>query len=161
MAKIVLVTGCSSGIGSELVRSFHKSGLIVFATARKLSSLSSFSNHTNIHLLALDVTSEASVQAVFEQVKAKTGGGLDYLVNNAGIGLYMPALDTPINEAKSIFETNFWAVLRMVQVFSPLLVQSRGTVVNIGSCAGYAHLPYMSKSPYMNLPSFQLTRIAQ
>ena len=146
MSKSVLITGCSTGgIGHALTLSFQKRGLIVFASARNISSMSSLSDLPNVHLISLDVTSTSSVNEAFEIVKAKTGGKLNYLVNNAGRGYSMPALDVDIEEGKRLFDTNFWGVLRMVQVFAPLLLEARGTVVNIGSIVAYLHCPLTSK----------------
>src|SRR4051812_11797973 len=113
MAKSVLITGCSSGIGASLVTAFQKRGLIVFATARKPAALSSFANVPNVHILTLDVTSGSSAREAYEQVKAKTDGKLDYLINNAGFGHDLPALDFPMEEAKRMFDTNFWGMFTM------------------------------------------------
>jgi NAD(P)-dependent dehydrogenase (short-subunit alcohol dehydrogenase family) len=107
--------------------------------------MSSLSDLPNVHLISLDVTSPASIADAFSAVKAKTGGKLDYLVNNAGRGYSMPALDVDIEEGKRLFDTNFWGVLRMVQAFSPLLMEAKGTVVNIGSIVAYLHCPLTSK----------------
>jgi 1-acylglycerone phosphate reductase len=146
MPKTVLITGCSTGgIGHALALTFQKHGLIVFASARNVSSMSSLSDLPNVHLISLDVTSSASIADAFLAVKAKTGGKLDYLVNNAGRGYSMPALDVDIEEGKRLFDTNFWGVLRMVQAFSPLLMEAKGTVVNIGSIVAYLHCPLTSK----------------
>lgn len=146
MPKSILITGCSTGgIGHALALSFQKRGLIVFASARKLSSMSSLSTLPNVHLVSLDVTSTTSVTEAFEVVKSKTGGKLDYLVNNAGQGYTMPALDADIEQGKKMFDTNFWGVLRMIQVFSPLLKEAKGTVVNIGSVVAYLNVPLTSK----------------
>jgi len=144
MAKSVLITGCSSGIGADLVRSFHKRGLTVFATARNIDSLA-FSDLKDVHLVALDVTSEDSIRQAYEQVKIKSGGRLNYLVNNAGTTQVLPAIEIPIEGARKVFETNFWGALRMIQVFIPLLIEAKGTIVNNSSGLGYAHAPYMSK----------------
>jgi 1-acylglycerone phosphate reductase len=94
MPKSVLITGCSTGIGASLVTAFQARGLTVFATARKPAALSAFADTPNVHILALDVTSETSVREAYEQVKVKTGGKLDYLVNNAGLGIVLPPLPT-------------------------------------------------------------------
>jgi 1-acylglycerone phosphate reductase len=87
MSKTVLITGCSTGIGASLATAFQKRGLTVFATARKPSTLDFLAKFPNVHILALDVTSDASVREAYEQVRIKTGGKLDYLINNAGFGI--------------------------------------------------------------------------
>ncbi|RVX68759.1 hypothetical protein B0A52_07645 [Exophiala mesophila] len=143
--KTVLITGCSEGgIGYALAVAFAKRQLNVFATARDLTKMQSLSKYSNITLLALDVTDPTQIATVVEQVSTKTGGTLDYLVNNSGVLYIMPALDSDIEEGKKMFEVNFWGVLRMTQAFSPLLVAAKGTVVNIGSLLGYLYNPYLS-----------------
>ncbi|KAK4943385.1 NADPH-dependent 1-acyl dihydroxyacetone phosphate reductase [Elasticomyces elasticus] len=98
----------------------------------------------NITLLPLDVTSPASIAAAVDRVKAQTGGKLDYLINNSGQNMVMPALDADIDDAKEMFDVNFWGILRMVQAFAPLLIEAEGTIVNIGSIVAYLHKPFTS-----------------
>ncbi len=84
--KTVLVTGASAGgIGSALALEFHRCGLRVFATARSLEKLQHL-EEVGIERWELDVTDGDSVRATAEKVKGITGGGLDFLVNNAGVG---------------------------------------------------------------------------
>jgi 1-acylglycerone phosphate reductase len=68
------------------------------------------------------------------------------LINNAGINYTVPALDIDIPDARKVFETNVWAVMRMCQIFSPLLIQAQGTIVMIGSIAGV--VPYVFGAVY-------------
>lgn len=154
MSKSILITGCSTGgIGHALALAFQKRGLTVFASARNISSMSSLSDLPNVHLISLDVTSTKSITEAFAIVKTKTGGKLDYLLNNAGRGYSMPTLDVDIEEGKRLFDTNFWGVIRMVQGFAPLLLEARGTVVNIGSISAYIHCPLTSKFSLFHLQS--------
>lgn len=145
--KTVLVTGCSpGGIGHSLAKTFHAHGLRVFATARSAESLESLSS-LGIETLSLTVDSESSIQSCLEQVVAVTKGhGLDFLVNNAGRNYTLPALDVEMDEIRTTFETNVFSVMRLVQVFCPLLIQARGTIVMIGSLA--AVIPYVFGSVY-------------
>jgi NAD(P)-dependent dehydrogenase (short-subunit alcohol dehydrogenase family) len=57
----------------------------------------------------------------------------------------LPALDLPLDEGKRLFETNFWGTVRMCQVFAPLIIEAKGTIVNIGSVLGELAMPYMCK----------------
>lgn len=135
--RTVLITGCSAGgIGSALVESFEKSGLYVFATGRSISKMSHLEQLHNVDLLSLDVTSTSSISAAVEAVTAKTGGTLDYLVNNAGIGYFLPTLDVNIDEAKKMFDINVWGALAVIKMFAPLVIAAKGTIVNISSVAG-------------------------
>ncbi|KIV81457.1 hypothetical protein, variant [Exophiala sideris] len=144
-SKTVLITGCSAGgIGHALAVEFQRRGLTVFATARSTSKMSTLEKLPNMTLLPLDVTSPTSIAAAVDRVKAQTGGKLDYLINNSGRNIMGPALDADIEDAKEMFDVNFWGILRMVQAFAPLLIEAQGTIVNIGSIVGYLYKPFTS-----------------
>lgn len=145
--KTVLITGCSpGGIGHSLAQTFHANGLRVFATARSADALSSLSS-SGIETLPLTVDSEPSIQSCLAEVTARTKGrGLDFLVNNAGRSYTIPALDVDMEQVRATFDVNLFAVMRLVQVFSPLLIQAQGTIVMIGSLA--AVVPYVFGSVY-------------
>jgi 1-acylglycerone phosphate reductase len=84
--KSVLITGCSKGgIGDALAQEFHSKGLHVFATARDLSKVKHL-KALGLTTLKLDVTSAESIKNAVAEVEAVTGGKLDFLVNNAGMG---------------------------------------------------------------------------
>jgi 1-acylglycerone phosphate reductase len=145
--KTVLVTGCSDGgLGSALALSFHAKGFHIYASARDLSTTTALSSLSNITLLKLDVTSDSDVAAAAEFVKHDNGGKLDIVVNNAGRNYFMPVLDTDIDAAKKIFDTNFWGALRIMKAFAPLLVKSQGVLVSIASISGYVNVPWMGMS---------------
>lgn len=147
-SKSVLITGCSAGgIGHALALSFHGHGFTVFATARMIEKMQDLASLPKVHLLALDVTSPTSIQAARKEVEAQTGGKLDVLVNNAGAHFIMPALDVEIDTAKEHFEVNYWAPLRMTQIFADMLVAGKGCIVNIASIAANTNLPFQCKLP--------------
>jgi len=144
--KSVLITGCSAGgIGAGLAEVFQEKGYHVFATLRTLSKLpQALSNAANVTVLTLDVLSSESIAAAVESVKKETGGKLDVLVNNSGRGTFVPALDTSIEEAKKLFDLNFWAPLAMLQAFAPLLIKAKGCLVNNTSANSIAPMAFMS-----------------
>lgn len=72
-------------------------------------------------------------------MKSQTGGTLDYLVNNSAASYVMLALDTDIEKSREIFDVNFWGVIAMVQAFAPLLIASKGSIVNVCSISGTLH----------------------
>jgi len=126
---------------------FHLKGYRVFATARDLTTVQELVDKYSIETLHLDVTSIESVGAAVEEISRRTGGKLDVLVNNAGLGIVTPATDLLIDTVvKSMFEVNVFGVMRMVQGFSRLLIAAEGTIVNIGSVA--AVMPYVFGSAY-------------
>jgi len=145
--KSVLVTGCSTGgIGADLAEVFHENGYHVFVTLRTPSKIpQTLSSLENITVLTLDVLSPVSIAAAVESVKINTGGKLDVLVNNSGAGYVAPALDISIEEAKKVFDLNFWAPLAMLQAFGPLLVNAKGCLVNNTSANAYLPMPFMSE----------------
>lgn len=143
--KSVLITGCSAGgIGFALAEEFQERGFQVFATARTRSKTSNIENLPNVTFIPLDVTDSSTISAAVEVVKAHTGGTLDYLVNNAGRNYFMPTLDVDIDEAKRMFDTNFWGALEVTQAFAPLVIAAKGTIVNICSISSHVNVPWMS-----------------
>ena len=145
--RTVLITGCSpGGIGHALALSLRKRNYRVFATARRAEALSSLSEQ-GIEAISLEVTNNESIQECVKHVESLTKGkGLDMLINNAGINYTVPAIDVDIADAKSVFDTNVWAVMRLCQVFAPQLIQAKGTIVMVGSVA--AVMPYTFGSVY-------------
>jgi 1-acylglycerone phosphate reductase len=137
-SKTCLITGCSEGgVGDALVVAFKNNGYHVFATARNTSKIpQSLHGDDNVSIIALEVTDSSSILAASEIVRNQTDGSLDVLINNAGAGMNMPALDTNFAEAKKLFDLNLFAALEMVQVFSPMLVKAGGCVVNNASVGG-------------------------
>ncbi|MCJ1474650.1 hypothetical protein MMC13_003310 [Lambiella insularis] len=135
--KTVLITGCSSGgIGSALAQAFQAHDFHVFAGARSPSKMADLSALPHSTLLPLDVSSPSSIASALDAVRAHTGGTLDVLINNSGTGYFIPSLDADLDTAKRMFDVNVWGALAMTQAFAPLLIASRGTVVNVGSVAG-------------------------
>lgn len=128
-----------------MARSFQSRGYHVIATARSVEKIRDLQT-SRTTILPLEVTSEESIHACVSAVNELCPNGLDLLVNNAGVNLTMPALDLDIADARRCFETNFFAVLRLVQVFCPLLMRAQGTIVMIGSLA--SEMPYVFGSVY-------------
>jgi short-subunit dehydrogenase len=141
-AKVVLVTGVSSGIGRTTASVLAERGFRVFGTSRKPAAtgeaLGSF------ELIPLDVRDDASVHSCINTVLEKAGR-IDALVNNAGYTLIGSAEETSIREAKDLFETNFFGVLRTTQAVLPIMRrQGSGRIAIIGSVLGFLPGPYQS-----------------
>ncbi|KAL5325625.1 hypothetical protein ACEPPN_006753 [Leptodophora sp. 'Broadleaf-Isolate-01'] len=140
--KSVLITGCSEGgIGDALAREFHAQGLRVFATARNLSKVKHLKD-MGLEILRLDVTDDDSIAQAVQSVKALTGGTLDILVNNSGGGYSMPLLDSDMPTIKNMYDVNVFAVVTVTKAFAPLLIATKGTIINIGSLSGVFPLPW-------------------
>lgn len=144
--KTVLITGTNpGGIGNSLAREFNSHGLRVFATARQTSSITDLAD-IGIETFSLEVTNAESIDALKKEIASKTGGKLDYLVNNAGRNYTVPALDADFDEVTATFDVNVVAVMRMCKAFAPLLIEAKGAIVQIGSLAGI--MPYVFGSAY-------------
>jgi NAD(P)-dependent dehydrogenase (short-subunit alcohol dehydrogenase family) len=138
MNKVVLITGGSSGIGKSIGEFLHHKGFTVYGTSRNPEQVS----NSVFPLLALDVRNIQSIQTAVNQVIATTGR-LDILVNNAGVGITGPIEETPTEEIKNNFETNFFGPIEVIKATLPQMrSQKSGLIINITSIAGYMGLPY-------------------
>ncbi|KAK6078939.1 IBR finger domain protein (short-chain dehydrogenase) [Seiridium cupressi] len=142
--KTVLITGCSEGgLGSALCKAFLHVGCHVFVTVRNPAKAAYLYGDARCEILALDVASRESIDTCVSQIRKRLNGkGLDILVNNAGIGLTAPLLDTSIDEAKMLFDVNVWGLLAVTQAFASLLIEARGTILNISSIAGAVQMAW-------------------
>ncbi|KAI1412825.1 hypothetical protein F5Y13DRAFT_179959 [Hypoxylon sp. FL1857] len=141
--RTVLITGCSDGsLGAALVLAFAKRDFHVFATLRNPAKAGSLASHPNVEVLSLEVTSPSSIASCAAAVGKKTGGKLDILVNNAGIMFAMPMLDTSIEESKKLFDVNVWGMLAVTQAFAPMVIRSKGVILNIASIAGAVRMAW-------------------
>ncbi|KAJ5597942.1 hypothetical protein N7537_008026 [Penicillium hordei] len=147
-ASFALVTGCSSGIGKELAIAFADRGVTVLATARRAKSLSELTNkYDNIEAFALELGNLESINQLKDAVAKRTCGRLDFLINNAGTHYASTAVDMQIEEVIKLFEVNLFAIMRLCQVFVPLLRRSsRGRIVHIGSVT--RDIPVVWQGPY-------------
>ncbi len=135
--KVVLITGASSGIGKSIGDFLQKKGLIVYGTSRNPDKYTS-----NFTLLALDVSDVLSIETAVSEI-VKIEGRLDILINNAGKGITGPVEETPLDEIKKAFDTNFFGVINVCKgVISIMRKQKNGLILNISSIAGYMGLPY-------------------
>ena len=138
--KAALVTGVSSGIGRAIVGLLSRSGFRVFGTTREIAE--SERTPEEVELVRVDVRDEESVRSCVRTVLDRAGR-IDALVNNAGYTLISSLEETSIEEAKQLFETNFFGVLRMTQAVLPFMRGQRsGRIVNIGSVVGIVPAPY-------------------
>jgi NAD(P)-dependent dehydrogenase (short-subunit alcohol dehydrogenase family) len=137
--KIALVTGASSGIGQATAELLAKAGYTVYGTSRRGGEASGRS----FEMLSLDVTRDESVDAAVQQLMQREGR-IDLLVNNAGFGVAPAgAEESSIEQAQSIFDTNFFGIVRMTRAVLPHMRQrGAGRIINIGSVLGLLPMPY-------------------
>jgi NAD(P)-dependent dehydrogenase (short-subunit alcohol dehydrogenase family) len=141
LAKIILITGASSGIGEETVRRLMTAGYTVYAGARRLDRMKPLAD-AGAHLLALDLTDDASMAAVVNTVMQETGR-IDVLINNAGYGSYGALEDVPLEEARRQFEVNIFGLARLTQLVLPTMrAQRSGRIINVSSIGGKFGEPF-------------------
>lgn len=138
--KVALVTGASSGIGEATADRLSRAGFKVYGTSRRGGQA-----QRSFELLSLDVTSDESVAAAVRQVM-QAEKRIDLVVNNAGFGLAPAgAEESSIEQARALFDTNFFGVVRMTRAVVPFMrQQGRGRIINIGSVLGFLPAPYMA-----------------
>lgn len=139
--KVVIVTGSSSGIGLETSILLARSGYTTYATMRDIDKAKplreiAINESLPLTIIQLDVTKENSVSNAIESI-TKSSGRIDILVNNAGYGLTGAFEDLEIDEIKSLYETNFFGLIRTTQSVLPVMRQQKsGIIVNISSGLG-------------------------
>jgi NAD(P)-dependent dehydrogenase (short-subunit alcohol dehydrogenase family) len=131
-----LITGANRGLGREAARRLLADGHDVWLAARDPAKGEAAADDLGARFVALDVTDDASVAVAAERVAAE--GGLDVLVNNAGIaGARKPVSDITADDLRLVFETNVLGIVRVTSAFLPLLKRSASPViVNVSSGMG-------------------------
>jgi NAD(P)-dependent dehydrogenase (short-subunit alcohol dehydrogenase family) len=138
---VALITGTSTGIGLATALHFGRDGHDVWAGVRNPAAATDLraaidKERLPVRILALDVDDEGSVQRGVAEVLDKAGR-VDVLVNNAGIGGGGPIEDVPVDWVKTLFETNYFGVLRVTKAVLPGMRERRaGAIVNVSSVAG-------------------------
>lgn len=161
--KRALVTGAGRGIGRAIALELAAEGARVIANARSEDTLLTLKAEIeakggNCIAVSGDVCGEATVQALTDAVRAL--GGLDVLVNNAGINNRNKTLQTTVEEFSHIIDVNLISVFRLSQAMLPIMVeQGSGCIVNITSSAGRA--PHQNANPAYGVSKAALTMLTK
>ena len=148
--KVAIVTGGSKGIGRGIAEALIREGVNVLVSARKRNEI----DETVEQLCAIrpdsaagivaDVCNYAQVQALFERA-VSLFGGIDILINNAGIGVFAKVEDTSIEDFRAVIETNVFGVFHCCREAIPLMrARGGGYIINISSLAGTNAHPQMA-----------------
>ena len=139
MSKIILITGGSSGIGKSTGEFLAQKGYTVYGTSRNPDKLPDFDA---FKLVKLNVIDEESIKEAVNTI-IKNEGRIDVLLNNAGVGITGPIEETPNEEIKNAFDTNFNGPINVMKAVLPFMrKQNSGLIINVTSIAGYMGLPY-------------------
>jgi short-subunit dehydrogenase len=137
MKKVVLITGASSGIGKAIGDYLLQKGFVVYGTSRQPDKYK-----FDFPLLQLDVSDTNSIDKAMQTIVSEEGR-IDVLINNAGMGITGAIEETPMNEIKKAFDTNFFGVINVCNGALPIMREHKsGLIINISSIAGYMGLPY-------------------
>ena len=140
--KIILITGCSSGIGFDSVFALKKRGHRVIGSCRKTEDVQKLVN-MGIEAVQLDVSDSSSIHNAFAEVLSKTEGRLDVLINNAGYGQPGAMEDITRDVLRAQFETNVFGLLELTNLAIPVMrKQESGRIINISSILGIISMPF-------------------
>ncbi len=142
--KTAVVTGASTGIGRATSLYLVKNAFRVFAGVRKKKDAESLRAAAGANLvpIELDVTNAGSIAAAARQVQDSVDGGLDGLVNNAGIGIAVPVEAVAMDVLRQSFEVDVFGQIAVIQAFLPLIRRVHGRIVNMGSVGGHITMPF-------------------
>ncbi|WP_253280592.1 oxidoreductase [Arcanobacterium phocae] len=140
MARVVLVTGASSGFGKLAVEKLLSRGYVVYAAARRVERMASLEKQ-GAHLLRIDVTSDDDVEQGIRTI-IEAHGGIYGLVNNAGYGGFGMLENVSLDEAQRQFQVNVFGLMRVTKAVLPYMRDAgEGRIVNVASVVGKVALP--------------------
>lgn len=149
--KIVLVTGASGGLGRAMAEEFVAGSAHVILVGRREDALREAQEQIaasggQATLFAANVTDETSVAKLFEFIREQFGR-LDVLVNNVGVSMRKSVLETTVTDMQQQLEINFLSLVRCTLAALPLLRESQGRIINIGSLASKVGTRYLGGYP--------------
>jgi NAD(P)-dependent dehydrogenase (short-subunit alcohol dehydrogenase family) len=146
--KVVIITGGARGLGKTMAEYMARAGASVWVTSRRAPRPSGEQKAApgEVREVHLDVDREASILELFEQLDS-VYGRVDVLVNNAGIGVFKPVVETTLEEWESIMRTNMTGLfLCSREAFKRMKPQGGGRIINIASVSGF--IPIVENGAY-------------
>ena len=142
LTKIILITGCSSGIGFDAAFALKERGHRVIASCRKIADLEKL-KQLGLEAVLLDVSDSESIKSAFTEIMIMTAGRLDVLINNAGYGQAGALEDITRDVLRKQFETNVFGLLELTNLVIPVMrQQGQGRIINLSSILGVISLPF-------------------
>ena len=147
--RCILVTGASSGIGEETARTCAQHGARVVIVSEREAELDAVAQSIrqaggDVIPRVVDLSKPDQVEGLIERIEAEVGH-VDTLVNNAGVGLHAPVLQTRTEDMRFLFEVNFFAVAELCkQALTAMATRRNGRIVNVSSAAGRFGSPTIS-----------------
>lgn len=143
--RVVVITGASSGIGKALALEYAQRGANIVMSARNRERLDQAVEDVKakgVRVLGVvsDVSVEADCQMLIDKSLAEFGG-IDILINNAGISMRAVFEDTNLDVIRQLMDINFWGTVYCTKFALPFLMARKGSVVGVSSIAGYKGLP--------------------
>ena len=133
--KAVLITGATTGIGRVTAEHLAAEGYFVYAGARKDADMDELNKIDNIMAVRLDVTKQDQIDAAVSLIDEQ-GRGLWGVVNNAGVNVVAPLIEAKESDFTFLFDVNVFGVYRVTKAFAPMILDSKGRIVNISSISG-------------------------
>ncbi|MFZ5478339.1 MAG: SDR family NAD(P)-dependent oxidoreductase [Myxococcota bacterium] len=137
--RVVLVTGATSGIGLAAARAFARAGATVVGTGRDAARLDALAREVDLALV-LDVTKPDDVEIAVAAVLDRHGG-VDVLVNNAGVGLFKAWDETTPQDLRRVFDVDFFGQVELTRRLLPSLIARKGAIVQVASVAAKRGYP--------------------
>ena len=144
--KIVIITGASSGIGQALAEEYASRGYKLSLAARRVDKLEKLkAEYPGVEMLCVqtDVSNEDDCRNLIEKTVEKFGG-IDILINNAGISMRALFQDADLDVIRRLMEVNFFGTVYCTKFALPFLLESKGSLVGVISIAGHVGLPARS-----------------
>jgi NAD(P)-dependent dehydrogenase (short-subunit alcohol dehydrogenase family) len=139
--RAVLITGATSGIGLRMTEVLSQNGFFIYAGARKTKDMERLNAMQNVQSVRLDVTIQSEIDAAVLLVQSE-GRGLYGLINNAGVAIMGPLIETPEADMDFLLDVNLYGPYRITNAFADLLIESEGRIMNVTSIAGILSSPF-------------------